>query len=141
MLQTLAEKGNINAEHGKASFAILLFQDIAVVPILALVPLLADSPAPTPMMGCGIVNCFPTEEAQQLLPDSLVVAAFQNVSAEVLQDPEQVMPGDVVIYSDFSDTWTGDSVTGFRPIDPISSRTAANPSSLSLCSCLQYRLP
>ena len=43
------------------------------------------------------------EEAQQLLPDSRVVAAFQNVSAEELQDPDQVMLGDVVICSDFSD--------------------------------------
>jgi len=43
------------------------------------------------------------EEAQQLLPDSQVVAAFQNVSAEELQDPDQVMLGDVVICSDFSD--------------------------------------
>ena len=40
------------------------------------------------------------QEAQQLLPDSLVVAAFQNISAEELQQPEVVMEGDVVICSD-----------------------------------------
>lgn len=45
VLQMLGEKGEMGTEHGKASFAILLFQDIAVVPLLALVPLLADSPA------------------------------------------------------------------------------------------------
>ncbi len=39
------------------------------------------------------------EEAQQLLPDSLVVAAFQNVSAEELQQPDLVMEGDVIICS------------------------------------------
>ena len=40
------------------------------------------------------------QEAQQLLPDSLVVAAFQNISAEELQQPDVVMEGDVVICSD-----------------------------------------
>ena len=43
------------------------------------------------------------EEAQELLPGSQVVAAFQNVSAEELQDPDQVLQGDVVICSDFGD--------------------------------------
>ncbi|MGW8314633.1 MAG: monovalent cation:proton antiporter-2 (CPA2) family protein [Bacteroidales bacterium] len=42
VLQTLAEKGLINQPEGKASFSVLLFQDMAVVPILALIPLLGD---------------------------------------------------------------------------------------------------
>jgi len=41
VLQTLTEKGLIKNEGGKASFSVLLFQDIAVIPILALIPLLA----------------------------------------------------------------------------------------------------
>jgi NADPH-dependent F420 reductase len=40
------------------------------------------------------------EEAQLLLPDSPVVAAFQNVSAEELQEPERDMEGDVVVCAD-----------------------------------------
>ena len=40
------------------------------------------------------------EEAQELLPDSLVVSAFQNVSAEELQEPDKEMEGDVVVCSD-----------------------------------------
>ncbi len=40
------------------------------------------------------------QEAQELLPDSLVVAAFQNASAEELQQPDTVMEGDVVVCSD-----------------------------------------
>lgn len=43
-LQTLNEKGLAKSEAGQASFAILLFQDIAVIPILALFPLLATLP-------------------------------------------------------------------------------------------------
>lgn len=40
VLQILAEKGQLTARHGRSSFAILLFQDIAVIPLLALIPLL-----------------------------------------------------------------------------------------------------
>ena len=43
VLQTLNEKGWIKQEAGQNSFSVLLFQDIAVIPILALVPLLAFS--------------------------------------------------------------------------------------------------
>lgn len=40
------------------------------------------------------------EEAQELLPGSMVVAAFQNVSAEELQQAGAVMEGDVIVCSD-----------------------------------------
>ncbi len=40
VLQTLGEKGLADTKGGRASFSILLFQDIAVIPILALIPLL-----------------------------------------------------------------------------------------------------
>jgi len=39
-LQTLAERKELGSPHGRISFAILLFQDLAAIPILALVPLL-----------------------------------------------------------------------------------------------------
>src|SRR5215213_2270465 len=37
----LAERGQIGASHGRQAFAVLLFQDIVVIPLLALLPLLA----------------------------------------------------------------------------------------------------
>lgn len=40
VLQLLTEQKLLNSSYGRASFAILLFQDLAVVPLLALVPLL-----------------------------------------------------------------------------------------------------
>jgi glutathione-regulated potassium-efflux system ancillary protein KefC/glutathione-regulated potassium-efflux system protein KefB len=43
VLQTLAEKGWIKQDAGQNAFSVLLFQDIAVIPILALLPLLAFS--------------------------------------------------------------------------------------------------
>jgi glutathione-regulated potassium-efflux system ancillary protein KefC len=41
VLQTLSEKGLLKSRGGQSAFSILLFQDIAVIPILALLPLLA----------------------------------------------------------------------------------------------------
>lgn len=41
VLQTLQEKNNLNTLAGEASFSTLLFQDIAVIPILAILPLMA----------------------------------------------------------------------------------------------------
>ena len=41
VLQMLGERQELSAHHGRAAFAILLFQDISVIPMLALVPLLA----------------------------------------------------------------------------------------------------
>lgn len=40
-LQSLAEKGLMKSDAGQKSFAVLLFQDIAVIPMLAVFPLLA----------------------------------------------------------------------------------------------------
>lgn len=41
VLQTLNEKGLTKSEGGQGSFVVLLFQDIAVIPMLAIIPLLA----------------------------------------------------------------------------------------------------
>lgn len=41
VLQTLNEKGWMKTAGGKSSFAVLLFQDVAVIPMLAVLPILA----------------------------------------------------------------------------------------------------
>lgn len=41
VLQTLKEKGLLRTDAGQSSFSVLLFQDIAVIPMLAVMPLLA----------------------------------------------------------------------------------------------------
>src|SRR5579863_1351895 len=41
VLQVLAERRQLQTQHGRAAFAILLFQDLAVLPVLAVLPLLA----------------------------------------------------------------------------------------------------
>ena len=39
-LQLLAERGQLNSQFGRSAFSILLFQDVSVMPALALLPLL-----------------------------------------------------------------------------------------------------
>lgn len=41
VLQVLEEKGELTKRHGRAAFSVLLFQDLAAIPLIALVPLLA----------------------------------------------------------------------------------------------------
>jgi monovalent cation:proton antiporter-2 (CPA2) family protein len=41
VLQTLSEKGLMKTDAGQSAFSVLLFQDIAVIPMLAILPLLA----------------------------------------------------------------------------------------------------
>src|SRR6185295_14949319 len=42
-LQILEERGQLQQDYGQRAFAILLFQDMAVVPLLAVLPLLAQA--------------------------------------------------------------------------------------------------
>ena len=45
VISSLAERGQLMTRHGRESFAVLLFQDLAVIPLLALLPLLAAEPS------------------------------------------------------------------------------------------------
>ena len=45
VLASLAERKQLTTRHGREAFAVLLFQDLSVIPLLALLPLLSDSGA------------------------------------------------------------------------------------------------
>ena len=51
VLQLLAERGQLKSQHGRAAFSILLFQDLAVLPVLAILPLVSPSGASHPVQG------------------------------------------------------------------------------------------
>ncbi len=53
VLQSLKEKGLLRTEGGQSSFAVLLLQDIAVIPMLAVFPMLAVAGASTGGHGGG----------------------------------------------------------------------------------------
>ncbi|MGO9931531.1 MAG: monovalent cation:proton antiporter-2 (CPA2) family protein [Steroidobacteraceae bacterium] len=57
-LQLLAERGQLNTQFGRSAFSILLFQDVAVLPALALLPLLGASAANTGGAGGWLVLKF-----------------------------------------------------------------------------------
>jgi glutathione-regulated potassium-efflux system protein KefB len=48
VLQILAERDEVNSDHGRASFSVLLFQDLVAVPVLALIPLFGAQAANAP---------------------------------------------------------------------------------------------
>ncbi|MEO7413466.1 MAG: monovalent cation:proton antiporter-2 (CPA2) family protein [Opitutaceae bacterium] len=56
VLQSLQERGQLKSPPGQAAFAVLLFQDISVIPIFALLPLLA-------MSDSGVGNLVASAEA------------------------------------------------------------------------------
>ncbi len=62
VLQSLKEKNQLNSQTGKFSFGVLLMQDIAVIPILALLPLLVvagDSIKDSDAISHGLIGNYP----------------------------------------------------------------------------------
>lgn len=59
VMQTLKEKGLTKTSMGRSSFAILLFQDIAVIPIMAVLPLLADGSIINKNINQSLISDFP----------------------------------------------------------------------------------
>lgn len=53
VLQMLAERGELTTRHGRGAFAILLFQDLSVIPFLALVPVLGVHPGQAAASGAS----------------------------------------------------------------------------------------
>jgi monovalent cation:proton antiporter-2 (CPA2) family protein len=52
-LQLLEEKGELTTRHGRLAFSILLFQDLAAIPLIALVPLFVSGGAERSTMDLG----------------------------------------------------------------------------------------
>ncbi|TGN03867.1 monovalent cation:proton antiporter-2 (CPA2) family protein [Leptospira bandrabouensis] len=59
VLQTLKEKGLMKSVSGQAAFSVLLFQDMAVIPILAIFPMLSDSDVTTSAQGHSLIEHLP----------------------------------------------------------------------------------
>jgi monovalent cation:proton antiporter-2 (CPA2) family protein len=56
VLQMLEERGLRRGNVGAASFGVLLFQDLAVIPILALLPLMGDGSGAAAQEGAGLLH-------------------------------------------------------------------------------------
>ncbi len=56
VLQILTQQKSLNSEFGRSTVAVLLMQDLAVVPLLALIPLLSESNAVTQSLGFAVMQ-------------------------------------------------------------------------------------
>ncbi len=77
VLASLAERKQLATRHGREAFAVLLFQDLSVIPLLALLPLLSDS-------GVHAAGGW-TSAAKALAVIAVVVAASRLVVRPVLK--------------------------------------------------------
>lgn len=56
VLQMLAEKKQLAMSHGRTAFTILLFQDLAVIPLIAFIPLLGNSASESISLSDGLLK-------------------------------------------------------------------------------------
>ncbi|MDA1094742.1 MAG: monovalent cation:proton antiporter-2 (CPA2) family protein [Acidobacteria bacterium] len=87
VLQSLKEKGLLNTGGGQSAFSVLLFQDMAVIPILAMLPLLAVA-APATAAG----NAHTTSWVTGLPPWAQTASVLGAVATIVLAGRFLVQP-------------------------------------------------
>ena len=81
VLQLLGERHELKSQHGRAAFGVLLFQDLAVLPVLALLPLLGVAAVAgegvtrlNPLLGLGAVALIVVAGRYALRPILRIVA-------------------------------------------------------------------
>jgi monovalent cation:proton antiporter-2 (CPA2) family protein len=81
VLQLLAERGQLNSQYGRSAFSILLFQDVAVLPALALLPLLGAASARTTGPGGWLALKFIAVLATAVLGGRYVLRPMLRIVA------------------------------------------------------------
>jgi monovalent cation:proton antiporter-2 (CPA2) family protein len=76
VLQSLGERGLMKTPAGESSFAVLLFQDIAVIPILALMPLLATDLGAVKTRHEGLITSLPGWQQALVVVAAVVAIVF-----------------------------------------------------------------
>lgn len=74
VVQTLKEKGLMASPSGQSVFSVLLFQDLAVIPMLALLPLLANINVGEAQQEVGLFNVDAYPAYQQILITLFAIA-------------------------------------------------------------------
>ena len=89
VLQSLSEKGLMKTQGGQSSFSILLFQDLAVIPMLAILPLLAlaSSPDAAPAARASHPTVIASLPAWQQGLVTVALIAFIVVGGKLLTRP------------------------------------------------------
>jgi monovalent cation:proton antiporter-2 (CPA2) family protein len=81
VLQLLAERGQLNSQYGRSVFSILLFQDIAVLPALAMLPLLGVAAARTAGPGGWLAIKFVAVLATAIIGGRYVLRPMLRIVA------------------------------------------------------------
>lgn len=87
-LQVLEERGELAARHGRLAFAVLLFQDLAAIPLIALAPLfaVAASGAATGMDAATALKALAVIGAVVLVGHFLLDYVFQWIARTKVRD-------------------------------------------------------
>jgi len=80
VLQTLSEKGLMRNIAGRSAFSVLLFQDMAVIPILALLPLVATLGAPADLSDSALNNIGGVAQMPGWLQLLIIIGAMTTIT-------------------------------------------------------------
>lgn len=88
VMQLLQEKGYVASEHGRKAFAVLLFQDLAIVPLLVLLPIVSSANSLTFSLDAlmDIVVIFCVIGMVLIFGRYILPLAFDNVAKQSNQD-------------------------------------------------------
>jgi glutathione-regulated potassium-efflux system ancillary protein KefC len=85
-LQPLAERGALGTSGGQATFAILLFQDLAVIPMLAIIPLLGTTAGRSAFSWLGLAFAVGAIVATLVLGHFLARPVFRHIARTRLRE-------------------------------------------------------
>lgn len=85
-LQPLTERGALGTQGGQATFAVLLFQDLAVIPMLALLPLLATYGGRSAFSWHGLATAGAIIAATLVLGHYLARPVFRHIARTRLRE-------------------------------------------------------
>jgi glutathione-regulated potassium-efflux system protein KefB len=87
VLQILEEKKELNQRHGRLAFSILLFQDLAAIPLLAVLPMLsAAQPAEPLAAALGVVKALAVIAAVVVLGRWVLDHVYRLVAASGVRE-------------------------------------------------------
>ena len=85
-LQVLEEKGELTTRHGRLAFSVLLFQDLAAIPLIALVPLFAATGVREAMTASALLTVVGVALIMEQVGLSAALGSF--IAGALLADSE-----------------------------------------------------
>ncbi len=85
-LQPLTERGGLGTQGGQATFAVLLFQDLAVIPMLALLPLLGTTAGRSAFSWLGLATAAAIVVGTLVLGHYIARPVFRHIARTRLRE-------------------------------------------------------